>query len=636
LEVPSAGAEIKYAETRGHLEYTFTWSDGSITLDELSFKITYDENAKRVLVPSWIRHASHEAVEGDLVTSAVSRAGSEVDTTVVLLNDKVFKVFRSETTIDLFGDEEVTTSQYTLGAPAESRIRCYALNGQGSRLYAVTESNHIILWDLSKGKKDAVLTTALIPARYGPVTAMAVVYGDESVALGHANGKITTWSYIFESQQSNTKNLRVLHELRSHSSAVVSLCPSMRDKSIVSLSQDGVLHVDHMTSESGLLSLADVDRHYYLSPRNNGITYLSGAGKVTVNDLNMKHPEASVRTLFGKIWYESYPGPQFVWQSSSASDDFEPKMSLMPLIFGSLKGTFYAMFIAVPLAILGALYTSQCTHPRVRAVVKPVVEIMAAVPSVIIGFLAALWLAPIVERNLSSFFLSFVTIPLVVLIAILVWQFLRKNYALRKLEGGYEFIALMPILIFGGFLAGWLGPILEDAFFGGSVKQALYDGFNVHYDPRNCFIIAYALGFAVIPIIFTISEDAFSNVPGGLTAASLACGASRWQTVWRVVLPSASPGLFAAVVIGFGRAVGETMIVLMATGNTPIMKVSPFNGMRTLSANIAVEIPEAPHGGTLYRVLFLSAVILFLLTSVLNTIAEVVRQRLRKKYGQFQ
>jgi phosphate transport system permease protein len=140
------------------------------------------------------------------------------------------------------------------------------------------------------------------------------------------------------------------------------------------------------------------------------------------------------------------------------------------------------------------------------------------------------------------------------------------------------------------------------------------------------------MGFAVIPIIFTISEDAFSSVPSSLTAASLALGASRWQTATRVVLPTASPGVFSAVMIGFGRAVGETMIVLMATGNTPIMDWSMFNGFRTLSANIAVEISEAPQGGTLYRTLFLAAGLLFLMTFAVNTVAEVIRQRLRERY----
>ena len=141
------------------------------------------------------------------------------------------------------------------------------------------------------------------------------------------------------------------------------------------------------------------------------------------------------------------------------------------------------------------------------------------------------------------------------------------------------------------------------------------------------------MSFAVIPIIFSISEDAISNVPRNLVSGSLALGANRWETAIRVILPTASPGIFSAIMIGLGRAVGETMIVLMAAGNTPIMDWNPFNGFRTLSANIAVEIPEAPHEGTLYRTLFLAAILLFFMTFVLNTIAEVVRQRLRSRYA---
>src|SRR6185369_16186967 len=110
--------------------------------------------------------------------------------------------------------------------------------------------------------------------------------------------------------------------------------------------------------------------------------------------------------------------------------------------------------------------------------------------------------------------------------------------------------------------------------------------------------------------IFTIAEDSLANVPGHLRAGSLAVGATRWQTAVRIVLPTASPGIFSAIMIGFGRAVGETMIVLMATGNTPVMDWSIFNGFRALSANIAVELPEAPEGATLFRVLFLAALLL--------------------------
>jgi phosphate transport system permease protein len=174
--------------------------------------------------------------------------------------------------------------------------------------------------------------------------------------------------------------------------------------------------------------------------------------------------------------------------------------------------------------------------------------------------------------------------------------------------------------------------VAEGVLFHGDYKQWIFAHFGQQVEQRNAIVIGIAMGFAVIPLIFTISEDAFSNVPQAFQSASYALGASRWQTAWRVILPTASPGVFSAVMIGFGRAVGETMIVLMATGNTPILSFSPFNGMRTLAANIAVEIPEAPVAGTLYRVLFLAALLLFALTFACNTVAEVVRQRLREKF----
>ena len=178
-----------------------------------------------------------------------------------------------------------------------------------------------------------------------------------------------------------------------------------------------------------------------------------------------------------------------------------------------------------------------------------------------------------------------------------------------------------------------LGPVVEGALFGGDFPQWLLGASGTRYDQRNSVVVGFAMGFAVVPIIYTICEDALSSVPAHLRAGSLALGATPWQTATRVVLPTASPGIFSAGMIGFGRAVGETMIVLMATGNTPITDWSIFNGMRTLAANIAVEIPEAPHEGTLYRVLFLSGLLLAAVTFLVNTVAEVVRQRLRQRYS---
>ena len=339
--------------------------------------------------------------------------------------------------------------------------------------------------------------------------------------------------------------------------------------------------------------------------------------------------------LFGKVWYENYDKPELVWQSSSANDDAEAKLSFIPLILGSLKATFYALLLAIPLALAGAMYTSQFAPPQVKAVVKPAVEMMAAVPSVVIGFLGALWLAPRMEAGILTVAAFAIILPLVFMLFMAIWmRLVRPTTFGRRIDRGWEFAVVVPVVLASVVLAWWLGPLAETLLFHGDFKLWLFKEAGWRVDQRNSIVIAFALGFAVMPILFTIAEDAFSNVPKSLKAASLALGASRWQTVWKVVLPSASPGVFAAIIIGFGRAVGETMIVLMATGNTPVLSWGPLSGMRTLSANIAVEIPEAPVGGTLYRVLFLSAVLLFLLTSVLNTTAEFIRHKLRKRYSE--
>jgi phosphate transport system permease protein len=157
------------------------------------------------------------------------------------------------------------------------------------------------------------------------------------------------------------------------------------------------------------------------------------------------------------------------------------------------------------------------------------------------------------------------------------------------------------------------------------------DGLLGTYEQRNSLIVGFVMGFAIIPIIYTLAEDALSSVPEHLRSASLGCGATRWQTAVRIIIPTAMSGLFSAVMVGLGRAVGETMIVLMATGSTPIMDFNIFNGFRTLSANIAIEMPEAERDSTHYRTLYLAGFVLFALTFVLNTLAEMVRQRFRKR-----
>jgi phosphate transport system permease protein len=279
------------------------------------------------------------------------------------------------------------------------------------------------------------------------------------------------------------------------------------------------------------------------------------------------------------------------------------------------------------------MFASQFLHPKILGYVKPTVEIMAALPSVVLGFLAGLWLAPILERLFPALLLAIVLLPLAIWLAGIAWSRLPLEWRGRYPAGAEVFLYLVVVAA-TVYLCIQLSPGVERLAFGGNFQNWLLAVTGLRYDQRNAVVVGLAMGFAVIPIIFAIAEDAFSNVPKNLIAGSLALGANRWQTVTRVVLPTASPGIFSAIMIGFGRAVGETMIVLMATGNTPIMELNPFNGFRTLSANIAVEIPEAPHGGTLYRTLFLAALVLFAMTFVVNTVAELVRQRLRHRYAE--
>ncbi len=612
------------------------WNDGSLSVDQVSFRQIYTADNQRQVATSVLRKATLDAdATGTLPRQSVARVLEDGLLRVSLMPDNKLHLTRLVSTTDFLGETASELKTSTIADPLPAPVTALTMDQAGKTLYAGTEGGHILYWDLAADPPRLMDTVdAVTPPR--PITALQMVLGDISLAVGDAGGGLSTWFAVNTSERGGLASLRRIHQLQPHPAPVAAIMPSQRDKTIVSLSRAGEIHFDHMTSERHLLTLKTTAplQLFAITPRGNGLLALDARGQAVAWNIDNPHPEVSWKTLFGKVWYEHYREPAHVWQSSSASDDFEPKFSLTPLIFGTLKGTFYAMLFALPLSIGGAIYTSQFMRPGLRRIVKPTIEIMAALPSVVLGFITGLWLAPRVETSIVALFLAVVLVPALLMIVLLFWQRLESRPAFKRISRGYEFLLLVPVLVLGVQLAFIFGPLVEQHLLGKPFPQWLYDTLHARYDQRNNIIIAFGLGFAVIPIIFTIADDALSNVPRSLTAASLALGASRWQTAWRVVLPSASPGIFAGAMIGFGRAVGETMIVLMATGNTPTMDWSIFNGMRTLSANIAVEIPEAPVGGSLYRILFLTAVILFLLTFILNTVAEIVRQRLRKRYGQ--
>jgi phosphate transport system permease protein len=433
----------------------------------------------------------------------------------------------------------------------------------------------------------------------------------------------------------NHYSLELVRQFHQGSAPIRSIFTEQRRKGFLALDEHDKLAIYHSTS--GRLvhteSLADMQPLLVaLAPRADGLLIESKAGGLAMLAIDNHHPEVSFASLWQKVWYENYSEPAYVWQSSASGNDFEPKFSLTPLVFGTLKAALYAMLFAIPLALMAAAYTAYFMAPGLRQWVKPGIELMAALPTVILGFLAGLWLAPLVEENLAGIFALIIVIPPGVVLAAWLWQ--RHDGPIKSLvPEGYEPLLQIPIMLVLGWLAWRLAGPLEYGLFGRDLHSWLSRETGIGYDQRNALVVGIAMGFAVIPTLFSIAEDALFGVPRSLSNGSLALGATPWQTLVRVVIPTASPGIFSALMIGLGRAVGETMIVLMATGNTPIMDWNVFEGMRTLAANIAIEMPESAVNSSHYRILFLAALVLFLFTFVVNTGAEVVRQRLRERYS---
>ncbi|WP_213877982.1 ABC transporter permease subunit [Pseudomonas sp. dw_358] len=463
------------------------------------------------------------------------------------------------------------------------------------------------------------------------VTASAQLVGGISLLVGDSMGGLAQWFMARDTD--GEMRLKLIRSFQLGHAPIIEISAEQRRKGFLALDAKGSLGIFHSTAHRTLLiqSVASGPGLFSLSPRANRLVVASG-GQLQSMSLNNPHPEVSWSALWEKTWYENYDAPAYVWQSTAANSDFEPKLSLAPLTFGTLKAAFYAMLLAAPLAVAAAIYTAYFMAPGMRRKVKPVIELMEAMPTVILGFFAGLFLAPYVEGHLPGVLSLMILLPLGILLAGYGWSRLPEPWR-RRLPDGAEAAILLPVILLTGAFALYMSPFVESWWFGGDMRLWISHDLGITYDQRNALVVGLAMGFAVIPNIYSIAEDAVFSVPRSLTLGSLALGATAWQTLTRVVILTASPGIFSALMIGMGRAVGETMIVLMATGNTPVMDMNLFEGLRTLAANVAVEMPESEVGGSHYRVLFLSALVLLLFTFVMNTAAELIRQRLRKQYS---
>ena len=598
-----------------------------------------------------------------------------------------------------------------------------ATAGYSPTAIVLFESSVCVTWrggpalrfDLSRaGRPRLAEHIELVDDPSAELTAITPLAGRGTLVTGDSRGRVRAWFLTRSEGLDNVDQLALVatHELSPDGVAVAALAASDRSRVVAVGRADGQVELYQATTNQRLLTLPPAEpapiTALAIAPKEDALVAAT-RGSLANSTLDLHYPEATLASLFFPVWYQDYDGPTHVWQSSGGSEANEPKLGLMPLVFGTLKATFYSMLFGVPIALLAAIYSSEFLGRQTRSRIKPTIELMASLPSVVLGYLAAFVLAPLAARWLPQLLAAFFVVPSTCLLGAYVWQLLPQRFSVRWRHKRFWLIALtLPV---GCLLAGLAAPTLERWLFAGDVLRwldggigrpaggwmllcvplaslvmailmarevrprlrkltadwdyapcAVLDlvrfligtllavagawlasialehagldarGFYVgSYVQRNAMVVGFVMGFAIIPLVYTLAEDALSAVPDHLRSASLGAGATPWQTTIRIVVPTATSGLFSAVMVGLGRAVGETMIVLMAAGNTPLMKWNVFDGFRTLSANLAEELPEAHQGSTHFRVLFLTALVLFGLTFFINTLAEVVRQRFRRR-----
>ncbi|MCD8551439.1 MAG: ABC transporter permease subunit [Shewanella xiamenensis] len=629
-----AGVSVTSAAIAAPSEQRFALglSNGQALIVGIEFGLSYPNN-KRLITPKLRYSAGETPITIDESGSAINHLAFSFSSDKISFayqdNNGIWRLSRLEGQENMMTEEiEWTTTSAQL--PDAPKKAAHQLMTPDQRQLMLQMGNKVFVYNIRDIENIDLIQVIDAEKDKSKVNNIALLAGASSILVSYDSGVVTQYFQV------NGPKGRLYKEIREFSGLppVASMASEFYRKSFAVVSPEGELSLLYTTSERELF-----DKTFDLknpgamgfSPRSNGLV-VEANNQLNIFHVENAHPEVSWSALWNKVWYEGYPEPKFVWQSTSGSDDFEAKLSLMPLAYGTMKAAFYAMLFAVPLAIAGAIYTAYFMSPKVRGIVKPTIEIMEALPTVILGFLAGLWLAPLIEEHLPGILVLLILLPTSILLSAYSWSKLPGKWK-QRLPEVYQELMLIPVICFVGWFSFAISPMIEVALFDGNTRQFITNELGITFDQRNALVVGIAMGFAVIPTIFSIAEDAIFSVPRHLSNGSLALGATPWQTLTRVVLLTASPGIFSAVMMGLGRAVGETMIVLMATGNTAIMEWSVFEGMRTLAANIAVEMPESAIGSSHYRVLFLAAFVLFVFTFFFNTIAEVVRQRLRDRYS---
>lgn len=335
------------------------------------------------------------------------------------------------------------------------------------------------------------------------------------------------------------------------------------------------------------------------------------------------------RRLVTPVHYEGYEEPGYFWLPLPASEEAEPKYSLAPLLFGTFKGAVLALIFAVPLSMGAAIYVGFFVSEIQRRRIRPTIELLTAFPTVVLGAIGLFWVAPYFEYFLAGLIGVAVVFPLLATLAF----FLLRSGGLRILRLGALDdwpLKLLPMVFVILIVGAWCGVSTASTLPGGSLGGFLAtQGITLSY--FNSLLVGLILALAITPTIFSVAEEAIHSVPQNLSSGALALGSTPWQSYRDIVLPLAMPGMIAAVMIGFGRAAGETVILLMLSGNAGVIDSNIFEGLRSVSASLALELPEAPRNSSHYHVLFVMGLLLFACTFAINTAAELIKDRVKAR-----
>jgi phosphate transport system permease protein len=405
----------------GGTAVTASTSDGRVIAQTIDWRVEFASDGTRLVQPDFPEPV---AIELDLEHRPLGAFAAQLDgperaAAAAQLADGSVAVVKRQAVENAFSGE-IARSEERLTYPAVPPLTQMLIDRDQANLFGGTAGGDLYWWRLDQGGE--------VPAQVAStgafeITALSFLIGDRSLVVGQANGNLSVWFPVRPKGEESFVLTRI-HDFPPHASAITLLAPSQRNRTFLAKDSGGELGIYFSTSErvlwKGMSPVAGATA-MTLSPKGDG-AFVAGPGKVAFVGIENPHPEISFKALFGKVFYEGYEEPEYAWQSTGGTDDFEPKLSLTPLVVGTLKGTFYSLLLAIPLGILGAMFASQFLHPRLLAYIKPTVEIMAALPSVVLGFLAGLWLAPALEKYFPALVLLFLVLPLFVWLAGIAWQ----------------------------------------------------------------------------------------------------------------------------------------------------------------------------------------------------------------------